>query len=160
MKISTSRMLVSFRSSMPSERSPVPASKMSTRLPQRTSMHGVLPPYRIVDGPGHGILPRTPQNRTRMEAFNIPRCLKIYLTGFIWNGRQCRARTDRAKSAAATPVIQPPCAVEKSYGEHASPAKNSRSSTGAANVLRQSAMTGREYEYEPREYGSEPQGWG
>jgi len=51
----------------------------------------VLPPYRIVDGPGHGMLPRTPQNRTRMEAFNIPRCLKIYLTGFIWNSRQCRA---------------------------------------------------------------------
>jgi hypothetical protein len=27
-----------------SERNPVPASKMSTWSPQRTSMHGVLPP--------------------------------------------------------------------------------------------------------------------
>src|SRR5215471_13218439 len=84
-----------------------------------------------------------------------------------WFGKQnaldrrayARARTDRAWSAAATPVIQPPCAVEKSCGEHASPAKNSRSSTGAANFLRQSAMPGRAYEYEPREYGSEPQRW-
>ena len=25
-----------------------------------------------------------------MEAFNIPRRPKIYLTGSIWNGRQCR----------------------------------------------------------------------
>src|SRR4029079_13544198 len=50
----------------------------------------VRPAYRSVDGPGHEILPRTPQNRTRMEAFNIPRRPKIYLTGYIWNGRQCR----------------------------------------------------------------------
>jgi hypothetical protein len=26
-----------------------------------------------------------------MEAFNIPRCPKIYLTGFIWNSWRCRA---------------------------------------------------------------------
>ena len=72
---------------------------------------------------------------------------------------QARARTDRAWSAAATPVIQPPCAVEKSCGEHASPAKNSRSSTGARSFKRQFAMPGRAYEYEPREYGSDLQRW-
>lgn len=30
----------------------------------RTSMHGVLPPYLAVSGPGEGMEPRTPQKRT------------------------------------------------------------------------------------------------
>jgi len=30
----------------------------------RTSTHEVLPPYRLVDRPGTGIDPRTPQNLT------------------------------------------------------------------------------------------------
>src|SRR5262249_22151855 len=43
------------------------------------------------------------------------------------------------RSAASTPVRYAPCAVEKSWREHASPAKNSRSSTGAARTVRASA---------------------
>ena len=47
---------------------------------------------------------------------------------------------------AATPVNQAPCAVEKSDVEQASPAKNSRPSTGAASAARHSAMPGSAYE--------------
>ena len=43
-------------------------------------------------------------------------------------------------SAAATPVWKPPCAVEKSFAEQASPAKNNRSFTGAASCARQPAL--------------------
>ena len=43
--------------------------------------------------------------------------------------------------------------------EQASPAKNRRSSTGAASVARQSALPGSAYEYEPRANGSAPQRW-
>jgi hypothetical protein len=41
-----------------------------------------------------------------------------------------------AASAAAMPLRQAPCAVEKSCSEHASPAKNSLAATGAARTLR------------------------
>src|SRR5579872_4099644 len=118
------------------------------------------------------MLPRTPQNRTRIEVFNIHRARKFtlqvllgmnnnverdardhYLAGFAAALRNACI----AWSAAATPVIQPPCAVEKSPREQASPAKNRRLSTGAASVARQSAMPGSAYEYEPRANGSAPQ---
>src|SRR5215831_87426 len=45
----------------PSSRIPVPASKMRMSGPHRTSTHAVLPPKRLVRGPGAGIEPRVPQ---------------------------------------------------------------------------------------------------
>lgn len=45
---------------------PVPASKMSCCPPAMTSRHDVLPPYTTVSGPGLGIEPRVPQQRTFM----------------------------------------------------------------------------------------------
>src|SRR4051812_45710508 len=46
----------------PSSRMPVPASRMiSQPSPVRSSTHGVLPPYRTVEGPGEGMDPRVPQ---------------------------------------------------------------------------------------------------
>jgi hypothetical protein len=49
---------------LPKARIPVPASNIMRCPPHRTSMQVVLPPYLIVSGPGAGMLPRTPQNRT------------------------------------------------------------------------------------------------
>ena len=64
--------------------------------------------------------------------------------------RRCaESRACKTCSAAATPVSHPPCAVEKSPREQASPAKKSRPSTGAASAARQSAIPGIAYEYEP-----------
>src|SRR5512134_1697997 len=40
---------------------PVPASRNTRPVAPRTSMQGVLPPYRTVPGPGTGVEPRTPQ---------------------------------------------------------------------------------------------------
>jgi hypothetical protein len=43
---------------------PVPASSTINHPDSvRTSMHGVLPPYRTVSAPGAGIEPRVPQKR-------------------------------------------------------------------------------------------------
>src|SRR4051794_28070274 len=51
---------------VPSSLAPVPQSKMKrTPEPVSTSTHEVLPPYRIVDGPGVAIDPRVPQKRSR-----------------------------------------------------------------------------------------------
>src|SRR2546425_9233244 len=54
---------------MPSFRAPVPQSKMR-RVPSAAvaSMHGVLPPKRMVSGPAAAIEPRVPQNLRRMSA--------------------------------------------------------------------------------------------
>src|SRR5215207_6844388 len=50
------------RSARPSSRMPVPASRMiSQPSAVRSSMHGVLPPYRTVACPGVGTEPRVPQ---------------------------------------------------------------------------------------------------
>src|SRR4051812_11620893 len=46
----------------PSGRIPVPASKMMSWFPQRTSTQAVFPPYLNVDGPGVGTVPLVPQN--------------------------------------------------------------------------------------------------
>src|ERR1700754_2890256 len=45
--------------------------------------------------------------------------------------------------AALSPLSLAPCAVEKKFGEVASPAKNSRPSTGAASTARAPAWPGR-----------------
>src|SRR5437867_3919601 len=55
----------SLSRAMPSERMPVPASNTIISLSARTSTQEVLPPYRMVPGPGTGIDPRTPQNFRR-----------------------------------------------------------------------------------------------
>ena len=80
----------------------------------------------------------------------VPRLVRKYTSG----SRRRRPRTyvvQRASSfvrAAITCSAAPrrfasaPCAVEKSCGEQASPAKNNRSSTGSASVCRQSANPG------------------
>ena len=47
------------------------------------------------------------------------------------------------RSAAASPLSQAPWAVEKSCGEQASPAKQSRGLTGAARMARAPAEPGR-----------------
>ena len=44
-----------------------------------------------------------------MEAFNIPRRPKIYLTGFIWNGRQCRG--GRSGTGKTFPDLPRPSAM-------------------------------------------------
>jgi hypothetical protein len=55
-------------SARPNSRIPVPASRRtSDPLGVRTSMDGVLPPYRTVADPGVGIEPRVPQNRNRKD---------------------------------------------------------------------------------------------
>jgi hypothetical protein len=52
----------------PSSRMPVPASSTTSEpLGVRTSMDGVLPPYRTVADPGVGIEPRVPQKRSRKD---------------------------------------------------------------------------------------------
>jgi hypothetical protein len=57
-----------FMSSWPSGRSPLPASRIRSRpLGLVTLTQDVLPPYRAVRGPGVGIDPRVPQNRTADE---------------------------------------------------------------------------------------------
>jgi hypothetical protein len=48
--------------------------------------------------------------------------------------------------AARSPLSRAPCAVEKKFGEVASPAKNSRPSTGAASAARSPACPGRAWE--------------
>ena len=50
---------------IPSRRAPVPQSKMK-RWPAlvTSSTQDVLPPYRLVPGPGVAIEPRVPQNRS------------------------------------------------------------------------------------------------
>src|SRR5262249_21712687 len=108
------------------------------------------------------MLPRTPQNRTRIGDFAIHSRPEITSNVFGMDGdvEQVRRAIDRIYfdsdfmrpradlrarrtcSAAATPVFHPPCAVEKSPWEHASPAKKSRPSTGAASAARQSAIPG------------------
>src|SRR5262245_44730528 len=125
------------------------------------------------------MLPRTPQNRTRIGDFAIHtrpeiasnvfgmdgdveqvwRAIdRIYFdSNFMWP--RAEPRVCKTCSAAATPVSHPPCAVEKSPGEQASPAKKRRPSTGAASVARQSAIPGIAYEYEPRANGSARQRW-
>src|SRR5580658_1971865 len=54
-------------SSAPSARAPVPQSRMK-QAPASvvTATHEVLPPNRMVPGPGVAIDPRVPQKRTRM----------------------------------------------------------------------------------------------
>lgn len=54
-------------SDRPSFRAPVPQSKMR-RVPSSAtaSMHGVLPPKRIVSGPAAAMDPRVPQKRRRI----------------------------------------------------------------------------------------------
>ena len=48
-----------------------------------------------------------------------------------------------ASPAARSPLSLAPCAVEKKFGEVASPAKNKRPSTGAASTARLPAWPGR-----------------
>lgn len=43
----------------------MPASKIRIASPHRISTQDVLPPISTVPGPGTGMLPRTPQKRTR-----------------------------------------------------------------------------------------------
>src|SRR5262245_19534121 len=120
------------------------------------------------------MLPRTPQNRTRIGDFAIHTRPEITSNVFGMDGdvEQVRRGIDRIYfdsdfmrlsaeprarktcSAAVTPVSHPPCAVEKSPWEQASPAKKSRPSTGAASVARQLAIPGIAYEYDPRANGS------
>src|SRR5713101_9862671 len=53
----------------PSFRAPVPQSKMRSAPSSVTvSMHGVLPPKRIVSGPAAAMEPLVPQKRMRMSA--------------------------------------------------------------------------------------------
>src|SRR6266508_6173168 len=88
--------LNSFISESPSSRIPVPASKTRISLPHRTSTHDVLPPYRVVRGPGVAMEPRVPQKRTIIEAggdslgspsapsgFRFSRSIPL---GFFWLG--------------------------------------------------------------------------
>ena len=49
----------------PACRTPEPASKINLCLPHWTSIHAVLPPYRLNSGPDTETLPRVPQNFTR-----------------------------------------------------------------------------------------------
>src|SRR5262245_2771740 len=125
------------------------------------------------------MLPRTPQNRTRIGDFAIYSRPEITSNLFGMDGdvEQARRaigriyfdsdfmrppaepRAPNTCSAAVTPVFHPPCAVEKSPREQASPAKKSRPSTGAASAARQSAIPGIAYEYEPRANGSARQRW-
>src|SRR6185436_17721704 len=125
------------------------------------------------------MLPRTPQNRTRIGDFAIHVRPEFTSNVFGMDGdvEQVRRAIDRIYfdldfmrpcaelracktcSAAVAPVSHPPCAVEKSPGEQASPAKKSRASTGAASAARQSAIPGIAYEYEPRANGSARQRW-
>src|SRR5262245_6500120 len=125
------------------------------------------------------MLPRTPQNRTRIGDFaiharpeitsnvfgmdrdveQVRRVIdRIYFDSIFMRPR-AELRACKTCSAAATPVSHPPCAVEKFPREQASPAKNSRPSTGAASAARQSAIPGIAYEYEPRANGSARQRW-
>src|SRR5688572_4185766 len=62
------RRIPSLRSSMPSSRAPVPQSRTIT-VPSsiRSSTQDVLPPYFAVFGPGVGIEPLVPQNRTNIQ---------------------------------------------------------------------------------------------
>src|SRR6478736_1073116 len=55
----------SFSSARPRPRIPVPASSTIISPSARTSTQLVLPPYRIVVGPGTGSEPRTPHNFIR-----------------------------------------------------------------------------------------------
>ena len=52
----------SSRRALPSWLIPEPASITMISPPILNSYHEVLPPYRMVSGPGVGIEPRTPQN--------------------------------------------------------------------------------------------------
>src|SRR6478735_5625395 len=133
----------------------------------------------MVEGPGQAMLPRTPQNRTRIGDFAIHVRPEFTSNVFGMDGdvEQVRRAIDRIYfdlyfirpcvelracktcSAAVTPVSHPPCAVEKSPREQASPAKKSRASTGAASAARRSAIPGIAYEYEPRANGSARQRW-
>src|SRR6266480_5717169 len=55
----------SFSSARPRARIPVPASSTIISPSARTSTQLVLPPYRIVPGPGTGSEPRTPHSFIR-----------------------------------------------------------------------------------------------
>src|SRR5437870_6419534 len=57
----------SFSKARPSDRMPVPASRTMISPSARSSTQVVLPPYRMVAGPGIGIAPRTPQSFRRAE---------------------------------------------------------------------------------------------
>ena len=59
---------------------PVPASMMILFEPQVISKQVVLPPYLTVSGPGHGMLPRVPQNLSlnRVESDIIGSIASIY----------------------------------------------------------------------------------
>src|SRR5690348_7774716 len=60
-------------------------------------MHGVLPPYRIVEGPGQAMLPRTPQNRTRIGDFNIHVARKPHRR-FYWEWIAMSSRRRRTRN--------------------------------------------------------------
>src|SRR5688572_30572645 len=86
--------------SIPSGRIPDPASKIS-RLPWcKTSKHVVFPPYLTVCGPGEGIDPRVPQQRTvTAEASSVLRAgeVAVRLTGSKgWSSREWGRFTRRA----------------------------------------------------------------
>src|SRR5712671_7898114 len=60
--------------------------------------------------------------------------------------RQRLASASITSPAALSPLSLAPCAVEKKCGEVASPAKNSRPSTGAASAARSPAWPGSAWE--------------
>src|SRR6266487_2622274 len=78
----------------------------------RTSTQEVLPPYRIVVGPGVGIDPRTPQNLTRVPEpgllslvgavfMGIVRC-EHNASGF---GTQMKSKTSKSLNQLGTPLF-------------------------------------------------------
>src|SRR5690348_10819242 len=111
------------------------------------------------------ILPSTSARKSR-EAFvfgmggDVEQCAAAIDRIYFDFVRLCaELRACKTCSVAEMPVCHPPCAVEKSAPEQASPAKKSRPSTGAASTARQSAIPGIAYEYEPRANGSARQRW-
>src|SRR5690348_2854979 len=63
------RRVGSLASAKPRLRMPVPASRASSEPSERvTPTQEVLPPYRMVSGPGDGIEPRVPQSLTFISA--------------------------------------------------------------------------------------------
>jgi hypothetical protein len=71
--------------------------------------------------------------------------LRPAMTKTTIGGHSC-TRDAITSAAARSPESRAPCAVEKKFGEVASPAKNSRPSTGAASTARIPAWPGSAWE--------------
>src|SRR5260370_33800172 len=100
---------ISFRSFLPSRRSPVPPSKIRMALPARSSTQLVLPPVWTVFGPGVGMLPRTPQ---KVICINLPLRFRVSPRPLLTSLHRWRQEGYSLHLKSAPAIVVLGCAVQ------------------------------------------------